>query len=450
MRNRAHRSITAVANRTTALWRRITGEDPSLRYLVRWIVIAVVAGAVGSSIVAGFTSGIAAAQELLSRTGLPIPLLAVCGAIVAGAVVYRIEPEAAGEGMPSYTVGLNRDEGDYSLSATLMKLPAGFVTLATMGSGGFAGPVGRTSAGILSRVFRRSEQRTAAICGMAAAIGALLHSPVGGGIFAVEIVQRANMRYRDLFPSVLSSAVAVWISRYAGWEPVITVSANTDVVPLSATGLLLLLSVAVGIVGGLFTSLYALTVRVFKRDQGNVLVKVIIGTLLASTLVAVLNPALAGAAGAVQESVLSGDGAALRGVLPAATPLVLAVTAALLIRAVATCLTIGSGMSAGLLGPSILVGLLAGRAWIELFGVAFGSSTYFACLSVGFAGLLASSMNVPVAAAVMALELFGAACGLPAGLAVVIGFQINRHRTIYDFALAGSGHGEAEPVEGEA
>ena len=41
---------------------------------------------------------------------------------------------------------------------------------------------------------------------------------------------------------------------------------------------------------------------------------------------------------------------------------------------------------------------------------------------------------------VLQLGLF-ASVALVTGIAAVIGFQVNRHRTIYDYALAGSGHG---------
>jgi H+/Cl- antiporter ClcA len=51
------------------------------------------------------------------------------------------------------------------------------------------------------------------ICGLAAALGALVHSSIGAGIFAVEIIQKSNMRYRQLFPAILASSASVFFSQ---------------------------------------------------------------------------------------------------------------------------------------------------------------------------------------------------------------------------------------------
>ncbi len=422
----------------------------SILYLIRWILIALVAGVIGSLLVGLFEIALSITQDLFLRSRLPIPIVAILGAVITGSLIYRVEPDAAGEGMPTYITGLNRFDGAFPLSATIMKIPASFITLATFGSGGLAGPLGMISSGVLSRVFRHVDRRTAAVCGVAAVIGTLFHSPIGGGIFAVEIVQRANMRYRDLFPSVLSSAIAVWIARFAGWRALLSVDAPGSPIPLSTMGLLLLLAVCVGLLGGMFTRLYALVVRVFKRNEGNALIKVVVGAAVASVLVQLINPRLAGIAQSITDAVFMDDKLAIFGVLPSESPVFVAALVMLLVRAVATCVTIGSGMSAGLLGPSMTIGLLAGYAWAYVFGVPPGSTLFYACLAVGCAGILAGSMNVPIAAAVMTLELFGPTFGLPAGLAVVVGFQINRHRTVYDFALSGSGHGQRIPAAGES
>jgi H+/Cl- antiporter ClcA len=51
--------------------------------------------------------------------------------------------------------------------------------------------------------------------------------------------------------------------------------------------------------------------------------------------------------------------------------------------------------------------------------------------------MLAGSMNIPLAAAVMTTELFGLQYSFPAGFSAIIGFQVMRHRTIYDYAVSG-------------
>jgi H+/Cl- antiporter ClcA len=193
-------------------------------------------------------------------------------------------------------------------------------------------------------------------------------------------------------------------------------------------------------IGGGYTSLYALTVRLFRRDQGRVLVKVTVGATAGAVIVWLVNPGLAGTAGPVFDAVLSGRLDMIYGSFPLAWPLVVVSLLMLVTRAVTSCLTIGSGMSAGLMGPAALIGVLAAHAVAALVGIEPGTVDYFALLAAGLAGILASVMNVPIAAAIMAIEIFGLGYSFPAAIAAVIGFQVNRHQTIYDFALAGSGH----------
>ena len=146
------------------------------------------------------------------------------------------------------------------------------------------------------------------------------------------------------------------------------------------------------------------------------------------------------------------DRGVLYGSLSATTSIAVVALVRVLSRTISSFLTIGSGLSTGLMGPAILVGLLLAVAAAEILGVDVGSPAYFAYLATGFAGIIASTMNVPVAAAIMTLELFGARFGLPAGIAAVVGFQINRHRTLYDFAIVGSGtdrfvHAPRDPLD---
>jgi CIC family chloride channel protein len=103
------------------------------------------------------------------------------------------------------------------------------------------------------------------------------------------------------------------------------------------------------------------------------------------------------------------------------------------------CVTVGSGMSAGFTGPAVLLGMLLAFAAAAVLRIPFGSSDFFALLAAGFSGILAAAMNVPLAAAVMTIEIFGLSYSIPAGLAAIIGFQINRYQTLYDYAVAGSG-----------
>lgn len=427
------------------------GDDTRLSYiyLLKWVALSLVAGAAGAALVRAFVALAASMVELLPRTGLPMVVWPLIGAAVAGGLIYRLQPHAAGEGIPSYIRGLRLHGGELPFSVTFFKFWAALATIGTLGNGGIVGPLGRVTAGLVSALerllarlhagFGTEDRRTAAICGLAATVGAIFHAPVGGGIFAVEIIQRAKLGYKDLFPAILSSATAVFLCKTVGWDSFYRIRAVYEFMDVKVVGYLFLLSVAVGFAGSGFTLLYAWTVRLMRRQEGNVLVKVLAGSLAAALLARVVNPELMGTSNRLVTAVMTGDPVLLAGNLLGIAPLPLALAVVLLVKAIGNCVTVGSGMSAGFTGPVALIGMMIGALAAGLLGIPAFSATYCALVAAGFSGMLASSMNIPLAAAVMTIEVFGLQYSFPAALAAVVGFQVARHRTLYGYALAGAG-----------
>ncbi len=120
------------------------------------------------------------------------------------------------------------------------------------------------------------------------------------------------------------------------------------------------------------------------------------------------------------------------GRLEGMVPLTLACLLMVAVRATATVFTVGSGQSAGFLAPVGMMGFLIGTAVAVMFGFSDTAGMLHTLQAAGFAGLLASALNVPLAAAVMASEIFGPTLGFPAAFSAILGFQVNRHHTVYD------------------
>jgi CIC family chloride channel protein len=415
----------------------------SYLYLFKWLTISVSAGLVGSLTVELFITLLERLSGLLLSFDLPLPLWSLAGALLVGGLLYRLEPAAAGEGIPSYLRGLNLRQGYLSFSVTFYKFWSALFTLATFGNGGVVGPVGRVSAGIMSKLVRslgvlgceEEDQRTAVICGMAAAIAVIFSAPLGGGIFAVEITQRSRMGYKDFFPAILSGITAVLFNRFLGWTPYYLIKVSDNPWNLRLLVWILLLAVLTGVVSTAYTRFYALVARLFRRNAGHVLLKVVAGTLAASWAGWLINPALMGTSRSLFQAVFSGNLVGLTGLFASTLPLGIVLLIMLVLKGVLNCLTVGSGMSAGFTGPAALMGILLAAGFAHLVGIPALSTNYYALIAAGFAGMLAGSMNVPLAAAVMSIEIFGLSYSIPAGLAAIIAFQINRHQTIYDFAF---------------
>lgn len=417
----------------------------SLFFLAKWLVLALIAGIVGPVTVHGFAYLLEKAGILIAKAGIPIWIWPAAGAALAVLLVFRLEPDAAEEGLPSYIKGLRTRAGNLRLSVTLGKFWAALITLAAFGNGGIVGPLGRVSAGLMTLVegwinslhlvFDNHDRRTAAICGMAAAVSAIFHTSIGAGLFAVEIIQRKNMGYRDLFPAILSGSISVYFCKFMGWGIFYPITTKPEFMDVSKIGWLFLLAVAVGATGGAYSFLYRKTSKLFNRRKGRLLPKALAGMMLSFGIAWFINPALLSTSNGLIDAIFTNNMEALTGRLHGLAPIPLLIVAIIFLKLFCNCLCVGSGMSAGFAGPAIIAGMLLGVAVARISGVPFDSPTYYAFLAAGFAGMLASCMNVPLAAAVMAVEVFGMQYSFPAGFAAILGFQVTRHKTLYDYAL---------------
>ncbi len=319
-------------------------------------------------------------------------LYTIFGALITGGIIYRLEPDSSGEGIPSYIQGLRFHGGCLPLSVTLFKYLAGLTTLSTFGNGGVVGPLGRVSAGIMSfigRSFRKigfteDDMRTATICGMASVVGTVFHTSIGGGIFAVEIIQKAKMGYKDLFPAILSSSIAVALSKVFGLRSFYQISVIDQFMDIRMIGWLLVLSVLLGITGGLYTRLYALIVKLIKRERGYVLIKVVAGSVIASSIAWFINPELLGTSTNLIHSIIAGDLFSLTGRVPLAIPIAWTLIVMLTLKALCNCITVGSGMSAGFTGPAAIMGMLLGCSLAYILKIDHSSATFYAFIASDF------------------------------------------------------------------
>lgn len=423
----------------------------SYQYLLQWLFIAILAGFLGSLCVKAFMFLYHHSLAfILQQEKVPLFIWPLFGAVIVGMLVYRLEPRAMGEGIPSYLRSIRKGSGRLSARETFFKFWAALFTLGTLGSGGVIGPLSRVVAGIMSLLYRwiprklmpREHLPLFAICGLAAAFGAMTHSSIGAGIFAVEIIQKANMRYRQLFPSILASTASVFFSRMFGFSPVLEFRTVHAVFDIHIIGLILLVTLCAGFAGKGYIWLYSKMSQLFMRHHKEmspwkITLRMMLGSGLAFFIAYGLNPDLLGASEPIFNKLFHGALRAMHGRLPENIPVFVILLLLMSGKVLSNALTVGSGMSAGFAGPSMLSGLLIGATFAHLFHIVPASANYYALLAAGLAGMFSSMMNTPIATGILTIELFGLYYSLPAGIAAVIGFQINRHNTLYDTVLEG-------------
>lgn len=415
-------------------------------YLIKWLVLSLLIGALAGTLVWIVQSGVARLGE--ARTSLPHALpyiFPVLGGLVVGLVIHRIDPAASGEGAPTYIKSV-QNRGGYLESRTVALYLLGTVlTLGFGGSGGFVGPACLYGGGagsflfrklrVLSRPlrFRKADLRLAMVCGAGAGVAAALDAPIGGGIFAVEVLYAASIEYEGLFPGLLASITGYTVhSLLTGFGPAYWQSElafRATLVPG-----FILTAVVAGILGIIFVVAFKKVFDLFHRLRHWGGWRPVAGACVC----ALVGLALAGFAGKGQ--VLGPGTETFRAVLDPRDSFPVYMLALLLFgKMVATIFTVGSGNPAGLTGPVLMIGAMAGSimgSWLIpdfAYGSGLGGSEHVAFIAVGMAGMLAAVLNVPVAAVVIMTEVLGTSYGLPAALGSIIAFSIARSEVVYKY-----------------
>lgn len=425
--------------------KKLKHEFEYIRFLLKWLLISITAGITSSIILKSFRFLFTQLRILILMTNIPYPIITILGALIVGSTIYRIAPFSSGEGIPSYIKGLRKEKGYLSFKATFFKYWAALFTLSTFGNGGIVGPICRVNAGVMSYLgktfaamgFKKKDLPISAICGFSAALGSIFFSPIGAGIFSVEILQKNKIDYKNLFPAILASSTAVFVSRFFGWQPIFQIETKASYLDLGLIGWLVILSIILGFMGMTYTSFYSKITSLFNRaNKEKLFFKVVIGSSVAA-LAWFVNPEIMGLSESFFKSLAESNFNSFYGSLSQNFPLVGVLLIVFIIKLMANSITVGSGMSAGFTGPSILLGMIMALVFIKILNITPLSANYFSFLAAGFAGMLAANMNVPIAAAVMTIEIFGLHYSFPAGLSAIIAFQVNRENTVYDLTFKG-------------
>ncbi|GEM_PF-545631 len=421
-------------------------NNQTLLTILRILVISLFAGMTGACLVALF---MATLEALIRNSSRLIPfaefLTPMAGALLVGSIIIRRFPGAGGEGTNDYIYAVNHKGGRLSLADTLLKFPATILTLGFHGSGGIVGPLLRIGAGLssffagsaLDRTGLRDNNnlRTAAICGVSGVVSSIFHSPIGGGIFAAEILRRETMRYSDLFSSILTGAIAFITSAILlAQGPVFDIVAPETPMRLSHTLWLPLVGIAAGGIALLFIIIYerisSLMRRIPLKQPATALVGgAIVGLLWLMKADWALNISMP-----LFDGMVSGDLSSLPPSDFYTHNIAGFLLLALMVKIIATSFTVGSGMSGGFTGPLIILGVGSGALASRVIGFEAGSPEYFGFMACGLAATLASAANVPFAAIVITTRMFGGrGYLLPAITGAIIPFIIYKSRTIYEY-----------------
>ncbi len=355
-------------------------------------------------------------------------LVPTVGGLLSGLLVYTFAPEAEGHGTDAAIAAYHYGGGLIRPRVPLVKIIASALTLGTGGSGGREGPIAQIGAGCGSWLggllrLRPADRRVLMAAGMGAGVAAIFRAPLAGALFASEVLYRStDFESEVIIPAALACITAYCTFGFAyaatglGWKPLFDVPAQL----IAATGFedprqllpYLLLALFMAVLAMLYTrSFYGLT-HLFHRWPIKPHFKPAVGALLTG-MVGVGLYFLLGQDQRVLSVLSFGYGILQRSLdMTTNAPtwglalLLLAVAAG---KILTTGLTIGSGGSGGVFGPSMVIGGCAGGALgiaIHMLAptLAPHPGTF---VIVGMAGFFAAAAKVPFSTLVMVGELTG-------------------------------------------
>jgi H+/Cl- antiporter ClcA len=279
--------------------------------------------------------------------------------------------------------------------STLVQAVHSIVTVGMGTSLGRESPIKQAGGAIASRIAQwsrlsRPEQRLLVACGVGAGMASAYNVPVGGALFAVEVLL-GSISLRLALPALLCSGVATaasWLLLPTG--PVYQVPEY----PLSIQ--LTVWSLVAGPLLGLATVPLVQAIgwaEAHKPRHGMIVfvAPVVVLTLLGAASIAF--PQLLGnGKDVVQLAYADEFNVTLLLILPA-------------LKLLATCGCLGSGASGGLFTPTMTIGALVGGLFGHAWDCIWPGASMGSCSVIGSCAFLAAATQGPISALVLVLEL---------------------------------------------
>ena len=366
-------------------------------------------------------------------------IIPTVGGLLSGVLVYSLAPEAEGHGTDAVIEAYHHHQGEIRPRVPIVKIIASAITLGTGGSGGREGPIAQIGAGfgsVLSNLLhlRPAERRILMAAGMGAGIAAIFRAPLAGALFASEVLYGSpEFEPEVIMPAAISSVVSYCtFGMFAGWAPLFSMPPLAFSSPLQLAPYFLLVIFMV-LLAMLYTRTFYGCVGLFRRLPMPPHFRPAVGALLTGAVAFGLYYAFGRDRQVL--SVLAFGYSAVQGAITSDT----GVSASLLLaialgKILTTGLTIGSGGSGGVFGPSMVIGGCGGGAlglilhgwWPSL--VPHPASFVI----VGMAGFFAAAAKTPFSTLIIVSEMTGGYhLLLPALWVCSLAFILSDKRSIY-------------------
>src|SRR5581483_2068244 len=384
-----------------------------------------------------------------SRFGVFVLLSPIVGGLIVVFLVRRFAPEAKGHGVPEVMDAIFYTRGTIRGTVAVIKALASAVSIGSGAAVGREGPIiqiGSALASAFSQFIGLSTRQkiTLLSAGAGAGIAATFNTPLGGVLFALEILL-PEVSNRTFLPVVVATGAATTIGRILiGPDPAFAVP-NVQFPMVASFNLqeavaFVLLGLICGVAAWAFIRLLVFMEDGFPKLSANEYVQNIVG-------MAVIGLMMVGLTRTFGHSYIDGVGySVIQEILD--HKMMGAGLLALLfaLKLIATTVSLGCGASGGIFSPSLYLGATLGAAFAAATSSILPHSGLMpsSAAIVGMAAIVGAGTGGVMTAIVMVFEMTrDYAIIVPVIVAVALAAGVRRalvNETIYTVKLRHRGH----------
>lgn len=410
------------------------------------IIVGGIVGIVGGIAAVTLKSTVHFIQELIRQIDINYSYLffPVIGIVVTALLAKYLLKEQLGHGITSILFYISKKSSIIHRNKMFSRMLTSGITVGCGGSVGLEAPIVVTGSAIGSNIGRlmhlNYKQRTLMIgCGAAAAISGIFNSPVAGVIFSIEVIL-TDVTIAAFIPLLIASVLGSLVSMLLLGKDVLFSFELTDPFQAADFPFYLLLGAICGLVSVYFSRATLWTEKRISRVK-SVFPRAILGGLALTAIIFVLAP-LYGEGydsiklllqGRAQEIVSS---SALFSQFSDPWFVVVFGLAIILLKPIATGLTIGAGGNGGIFAPSLFIGGITGFVFSQTnnllnFNQGLSLSNF---TLVGMCGVMSGVLHAPLTAIFLIAEITsGYTLFLPLMLVSAVAYSTNSYFEKYSF-----------------